>query len=121
MSFGYSASKYSRFTHNDGKTRIELRTPKEIQNMHGLSRPRWLSILAVLTLLSVVVPAQKSKTQEQDEDFARSVKEWTTRPEFISPLVDHLPKSANVPSPKDALGHHIGAPGKLTYYTDVIG
>src|SRR6185503_7291444 len=66
LSFGYSASKYSRFTHNDGKTRIELRTPKEIQNMHGLSRPRWLSILAVLTLLSVVVPAQKSKTQEQD-------------------------------------------------------
>ena len=86
-----------------------------------LIRWRWLSILAALVFLSATATAQQTKPQEMDEDFARSVKEWTTKPEFISPLVDHLPKSATVPSPKDALGHHIGAPGKLTYYTDVIG
>ena len=74
------------------------------------SRTRWLSILAVLTLLSVVAPAQKSKTQEQDDDFARSVKEWTTRPEFISPLVDHLLRVPGIPSPKDVLGHHKRSP-----------
>src|SRR5256885_17270483 len=45
-----------------------------------------------------------------DPDFARAVKEWTTRPEFGSPLVDHLPKAAGVPEPKDILGHHIGEP-----------
>src|SRR6476619_2935793 len=57
----------------------------------------------------------------QDEpDFARAVKEWTTRPEFISPLVDHPPKVAGVPSPKDVLGHHIGEPKKLTYYADIL-
>ena len=55
-----------------------------------------------------------------DPDFARAVKEWTTRPEFISPLVDHLPKVAGIPSPKDILGHHIGEPKKLTYYTDIL-
>jgi hypothetical protein len=55
-----------------------------------------------------------------DPDFAKSVKEWTTKPEFISPLVDHLPKSTTVPSPKDILGHHIGVPKKLTYYEDIL-
>ena len=55
-----------------------------------------------------------------DPDFARAVKEWTTRPEFSSPLVDHLPKGTAVPSPKDVLGHHIGEPKKLTYYADIL-
>ncbi|HTK27983.1 MAG TPA: M14 family zinc carboxypeptidase [Vicinamibacterales bacterium] len=56
-----------------------------------------------------------------DADFARSVKAWTTRPDFVSPLVDHLPKVEGVPSPKDVLGHHIGEPKKLTYYADILG
>jgi hypothetical protein len=55
-----------------------------------------------------------------DEEFARLVREWTTRPEFLSPLVDHLPKVAGVPSPKDVLGYHIGQPKKLTYYADIL-
>src|SRR5262245_50000354 len=55
-----------------------------------------------------------------DPDFARAVKGWTTRPEFMSPLVDHLPNVAGIPSPKDVLGHHIGEPKKLTYYADIL-
>ena len=55
-----------------------------------------------------------------DDEFARLVKEWTTRPEFISPLVDHLPKSSTVPSPKDVLGYYVGAPKHLTYYADML-
>jgi len=55
-----------------------------------------------------------------DPEFARLVKEWTTRPDFSSPLVDHLPKVAGLPSPKDILGHHIGEPKKLTYYADIL-
>jgi len=58
-------------------------------------------------------------TQPQDEEFARSVKEWTTSPQFMSPLVDHLPKAAGIPSPKDVLGYYIGAPKKLTYTADI--
>jgi hypothetical protein len=85
-----------------------------------------LLVLAVAALLGVRVPAQQSvletqnPAQAQDEEFARLVKEWTTRPEFISPLVDHLPKSPTVPSPKDVLGYHIGMPKKLTYYDDIL-
>jgi hypothetical protein len=67
----------------------------------------------------VGAPAQG--TQAMDEDFAARVREWTTRPEFLSPLVDHLPLAAAVPSPKDVLGHHAGAPRELTYYAELLG
>lgn len=65
--------------------------------------------------LTLVILTPLALSQQQDEDFAKSVKEWTTKPEFLSPLVDHLPKSSTVPSPKDVLGYHIGQPQKLTY------
>ena len=68
--------------------------------------------------MSVLQP--RDAAQPQDEEFARLVKEWTTRPEFSSPLVDHLPRAAGIPSPKDVLGHHVGAPKKLTYYADIL-
>ena len=47
--------------------------------------------------LILITFASLSFAQQMDDDFAKSVKEWTTRPEFISPLVDHLPKSSGVP------------------------
>jgi Zinc carboxypeptidase len=81
---------------------------------------------AGLLLAGISMPAQQMVTetrdpaQTQDEDFAKAVKEWTTQPYFISPLVDHLPKVVGVPSPKDVLGYHIGAPAKLTYYADAL-
>ena len=53
-----------------------------------------------------------------DADFAAFVKKATTKPEFLSPLVDHLPKKAGVPTPKDVLGYHIGTEKKLTYVAD---
>jgi Zinc carboxypeptidase len=88
--------------------------------MHALYRMRGLGVLAIIVLFGSVVSAQKPIDQEQDPDFARSVKEWTTKPEFISPLVDHLPRVPGIPSPKEVLGHHIGAPGKLTYHADAV-
>ena len=80
--------------------------------------------LCLLVLLSAsrdsgAQTAPPASGQEMDPEYAAQVKEWTTRPEFLSPLVDHLPKSTSVPSPKDVLGYNIGAPKKLTYYADV--
>ena len=69
---------------------------------------------------AVVASATAAGRPVDDPDFARLVKEWTTKPEFSSPLVDHLPKVSGVPSPKDVLGHHIGEPKKLTYYADIL-
>jgi hypothetical protein len=88
---------------------------------------RWMFVLSAAVLLAAIsIPAQQAVTetrdpaQTQDEDFAKSVKEWTTQPYFISPLVDHLPRLPGIPMPKDVLGYHIGAPGKLTYYADAL-
>lgn len=74
----------------------------------------------LLAIVSIFCLGPVGHTQTLDPDYAAKVKEWTTRPEFMSPLVDHLPKSSTVPSPKDVLGHYIGAPKKLTYYADVL-
>src|SRR3954470_20686188 len=85
-----------------------------------------LLMIATVAIDSRSLPAQQMVTetrdsaQAQDEDFAKSVKEWTTQPYFISPLVDHLPKVQGIPSPKDVLGYHVGAPAKLTYYADAL-
>src|SRR5262245_56583298 len=76
--------------------------------------------LVALTSGKKAVASQLSQRSVDDPEFGRLVKEWTTRPDFISPLVDHLPKVAGVPSPKDVLGHHIGEPKKLTYYADIL-
>ncbi len=73
-----------------------------------------------LVLFSVLSLIPFSHAQDNDPDYAAKVKEWTTKPEFMSPLVDHLPKSSTVPSPKDVLGYYIGEPKQLTYYADVL-
>src|SRR5277367_5593839 len=70
--------------------------------------------------LPVLTLSTFAAAQQMDEEFAKAVKEWTTAPEFTSPLVDHLPKSSTVPSPKDVLGYYAGAPKKLTYYSDLL-
>ncbi|HEX6893879.1 MAG TPA: M14 family zinc carboxypeptidase, partial [Bryobacteraceae bacterium] len=72
-----------------------------------------MSSIKKLLLLSAVGVTSFAQ-QALDPDFARSVKEWTTRAEFSSPLVDQLPKAAGIPTPKDVLGYYVGAPKKLT-------
>src|ERR1051325_3987392 len=75
--------------------------------------------LAIIATALAATQALAQPKQAMDEEYARLVKEWTTRPEFMSPLVDHLPKAAGVPTPKDALGYYIGAPKHLTHVPDI--
>jgi Zinc carboxypeptidase len=90
------------------------------------ARRRALLLTTALVIAAVSLPAQQMVTetrdpaQTQDDEFAASVKAWTTQPYFLSPLVDHLPKVSGVPAPKDVLGYHIGAPARLTYYADIL-
>ncbi|HVZ48122.1 MAG TPA: M14 family zinc carboxypeptidase, partial [Gemmatimonadaceae bacterium] len=62
----------------------------------------------------------RDPNQKQDPTFERDYKAWLVNPKEGSPLVDHLPVVAGIPSPKDVLGYHIGAPKKLTYYADQL-
>src|SRR5262245_25491073 len=108
-----------------GPTRERSINHKRSSVMSLWRRPsRLVAALFVLTLSSspaiVAQSTAKKAVTANDEDFAKRVSEWTTRPDFISPLVDHLPKVAGIPSPKDVLGHHIGEPKKLTYYADIL-
>ena len=80
---------------------------------------RLATLVLALVLLAPAAIAQPAG-QPLDADFAARVREWTTRPEFLSPLVDHLPVSDRVPSPKQILGHHAGAPRELTYYAEML-
>lgn len=87
-----------------------------------------LRLFALVTVFGLIVSAAVPTAQSgkppapgavtDDADFAAFVRKATTKPEFLSPLVDHLPKRAGVPSPKDVLGYHIGTEKKLTYVAD---
>ncbi|HET7696018.1 MAG TPA: M14 family zinc carboxypeptidase [Vicinamibacterales bacterium] len=57
--------------------------------------------------------------QPIDEAYTRKIKEYTTETFFLSPLVDYLPASKTVPTPKAVLGDIAGAEGKLPYSKEV--
>src|SRR5207244_7512213 len=61
----------------------------------------------------------RDPNQPIDEDYTKKIKEYTTETFFGSPLVDYLPASKTVPTPKAVLGDIAGAPGKLPYSHEV--
>lgn len=85
-----------------------------------------LRLLSAITLVPAVLSAQQSSldtrdpNQKQDETYAKNYLEWLASPKHGSPLVDHLPIVPGVPTPRDILGYHIGAPRQLTYYADQL-
>ncbi len=94
------------------------------------SRKSHIQIIAVgvtaftLSLLIKAGPAWSAQSEQSgqavDEEYTRLIEEATTEPEFLSPLTSYLPQVDGVPTPKDVLGYIVGAPGKLTYYADIL-
>ena len=41
----------------------------------------------------------RNPNQPIDEEYTKKIKEYTTEPFFLSPLVDYLPASKTVPTP----------------------
>jgi len=77
-------------------------------------------IVAIVLLLSVAATVSvaqnkpgRNPDQPIDEEYTKKIREYTTEPFFLSPLVDYLPASKTVPTPKAVLGDVAGAPGKL--------
>ncbi len=80
------------------------------------------ALVVLLAMGSTALVAQTPMDQApMDPDFAAKVKEWTTRPEYNSPLTDQLPLSGSIPSPVKYLGEHIGQPRTLHYHSEIIG
>ena len=85
-----------------------------------------MRLTPALYILLFLIPPGISQTepgrnpkQAIDEEYTKKIKEYTTEPFFNSPLVDYLPASKNIPTPKVVLGDIAGAPGKLPYSTEV--
>jgi hypothetical protein len=100
-----------------------------------LGRPFAVALLVLVTFIfPTSIPARglqnggagaaqpkpaRDPNQPIDEDYTKKIHEYTTEPFFSSGLVDYLPASKTVPTPKAVLGDIAGAPGKLPYSQDV--
>ena len=87
-----------------------------------------LALLVTGAILQSPLAAQQAKIpaspMSPSQPFVRDPKipideEYTTEPFFGSPLVDYLPASKTVPTPKTVLGDVAGAPGRLPYAAEV--
>src|SRR5437868_6539640 len=72
-----------------------------------------------VSVANVTPKPGRAPDQPVDEEYTKKIHEYTTEPFFMSPLVDYLPASRTVPTPKTVLGDVAGAPGKLPYSHEV--
>ncbi|MBI2840419.1 MAG: hypothetical protein HYX75_19040, partial [Acidobacteria bacterium] len=79
------------------------------------------SVLCLVALPSFLPAASEpiEKHPEWDQGYSQKIREYTTAPEFLTSLVDHLPASDKVPTPERFLGYVAGTPDRLTYAEDV--
>jgi Zinc carboxypeptidase len=61
----------------------------------------------------------RDPNQPADDAYAKKIAEYTTDPQFNSPLTNYLPASSTVPTPQKVLGDISGAPNMLPYSKDV--
>jgi hypothetical protein len=93
---------------------------------------RFLSLGALLSLTALPALAQsgngkppsidhpgRDPKQAVDQEYTRKIREYTTEPFFLSPLVDYLPAARGIPTPAVVLGDIAGSPNKLPYSHEV--
>ena len=68
--------------------------------------------------ISTAAPG-RDPNQPIDADYTKKIHEYTTESFFLSPLVDYLPASTTVPTPKAVLGDIAGARNNLPYSKEV--
>jgi hypothetical protein len=76
-------------------------------------------VFSLASLSEASAAPQRAYPRGADREYTDRIREHTTAPEFLSELVDHLPRSRRVPSPLEFLGYVAGAPDKLTYAADI--
>ncbi len=89
---------------------------------------RYVPAFAAAVVLSFCVCASaqvmngdyaRDPKQPVDQQYTKKILEYTTDPQFLSPLVNYLPASSTVPTPEKVLGDVSGAPNMLPYAEDV--
>src|SRR3954467_5097711 len=81
--------------------------------------PSTVSAGGALALPPSATRPGRDPNQPIDEEYTRKIREYTTESFFLSPLVDYLPASSTVPTPKAVLGDIAGARNNLPYSKDV--
>ncbi len=71
--------------------------------------------------LEVELPTETDWGTPIQREASEQIRSWTTKPEFISPLVDYLPEGGGVVSPFDHFGQSIGQPGHLHRVDEIYG
>lgn len=62
--------------------------------------------------------AAAAQWDKVDQQSTADIRKYTTETRYCTPIVSYIPEHATVPSPRDFLGHIIGAEGYLTGVTD---
>ncbi|HKW88961.1 MAG TPA: M14 family zinc carboxypeptidase [Candidatus Acidoferrales bacterium] len=75
--------------------------------------------VAATAAMKASATGQAASAQTNDAEYTAKIREYTTEPYLLTPLVDHLPASATVPTPEKILGYAIGTPDKLTHTADI--
>ncbi|HEY2914055.1 MAG TPA: M14 family zinc carboxypeptidase, partial [Candidatus Angelobacter sp.] len=96
-------------------------------NFGKTANRRWYGgLLALIFLTASTTVARagddlpgRDPKQAIDAEYTKKILEYTTQPMFASPLVDYLPASKTIPTPKAVLGDIAGAPGILPYSKQV--
>lgn len=97
-----------------------MRTPSPMYHAAPALIALALAIVPQLASAQLMTTETRDPGQKQDASFEKDYKAWLKNPKHGSPLVDHLPVVAGIPSPKEIIGYHVGAPKKLTYYADQL-
>src|SRR5215210_8182167 len=91
-----------------------------------MKRQRPVSYLILCALVLTAASAAfaqikpgRDPNQPLDDEYTRKIREYTTETFFLSPLVDYLPASPTVPTPKAVLGDIAGARNNLPYSKEV--
>ena len=61
----------------------------------------------------------RDPAQPLDDAYTAKIREYTTDPQFNTPLTDYLPSAPGVPTPRETLGYIAGAPDHLPHSADV--
>jgi hypothetical protein len=97
-------------------------SPARVTATAALASALALSLMGTATVAAQTISTAqpgRSPSQPVDAEYTKKIKEYTTEPFFSSPLVDYLPASKSVPTPKAVLGDIAGAPTKLPYSKEV--